>query len=88
LSPVAAIFFYTRNELRILTMVNVQVDAEDANVSQGRIFWLPEEHELPRGAVTRARGQGIVEEGIYGRPVVVVSRPAEDSHIVHFQLVS
>ncbi|CAE7192365.1 hypothetical protein P3342_009177 [Pyrenophora teres f. teres] len=69
-------------------MSNIQVDAQDADVFQGRIFWLPEEHQLPRGAVRRAHGKGVVEEGIYGRPVVVVSRPAEDSHVVHFQLIS
>ncbi|RMZ69480.1 hypothetical protein GMOD_00006296 [Pyrenophora seminiperda CCB06] len=69
-------------------MSNIQVDIEDADVPQGQIFWLPEEQELPKGAVTRTHGKGIVEEGIYGRPVVVVSRPAGDSHSVHVQLIS
>ncbi|KAF1839146.1 hypothetical protein BDW02DRAFT_487135 [Decorospora gaudefroyi] len=65
----------------------VQVDAKDADAFQGCVFWLPCEEELPSRAVRRAHGKGIVE-GIYGHPVVVVSRPAEESHIVHFQLIS
>lgn len=69
------------------TMPNNQVTAKDVDVVQGRIFWLPAEGDLPRQAVKRARGAGVVE-GIYGHPVVVVSRPAEDSHIAHFQVVS
>ncbi|XP_014557003.1 hypothetical protein COCVIDRAFT_98292 [Bipolaris victoriae FI3] len=68
-------------------MPNNQVTAKDVDVVQGRIFWLPAEGDLPRQAVKRARGAGVVE-GIYGHPVVVVSRPAEDSHIAHFQVIS
>jgi hypothetical protein len=60
----------------------------DADVVPGRILWLPSQEELPERAVRRAHGKGAVEDGIYHHPVVVVSRPAEESHVVHFQLVS
>jgi hypothetical protein len=66
----------------------VQIGADGANVVQGHVFWLPAEEELPPRAVRRAHGKGAVEEGIYGHPVVAVSRPAEESHTVHIQLVS
>lgn len=64
-----------------------QTAVEDADVVQGRIFWLPAEKDLPGRAVERVNGKGAVE-GIYGHPVVIVSRPAEDSHTAHFQIVS
>lgn len=69
------------------TMPNSQLAAEDADVVQGRIFWLPAEEDLPKGAVERVHGKGVVES-IYGHPVVIVSRPVEDSHTAHFQIVS
>jgi hypothetical protein len=62
-----------------------QVEGDD--VVQGRIFWLPPKAELPEKAVRRAHGKGVVEEGIYNHPVVVVSRPDGDRSIVHFHLV-
>ncbi|EUC50070.1 hypothetical protein COCMIDRAFT_82845 [Bipolaris oryzae ATCC 44560] len=68
-------------------MPNNQVTVKDVDVVQGKIFWLPVEEDLPRQAVKRAHSTGVVE-GIYGHPVVVVSRPAEDSHIAHFQVIS
>lgn len=67
-------------------MPNNQVTVKDVDVVQGRIFWLPAEEDLPRQAVKRAHGAGIFE-GIYGHPVVIVSRPTEDNHIAHFQIV-
>ena len=63
-----------------------RVDSGD--VVQGRIFWLPSKEELPDRAVKRAHGKGAVEEGIYQHPVVIISRPAEEGHVVHFHLVS
>jgi hypothetical protein len=69
------------------TMLDTQVPAEDADVVQGGIFWLPAEEELPRRAVKRVHEKGVVE-GIYGHPVVVVSRPARNSRIAHIQIVS
>jgi hypothetical protein len=59
-----------------------------SEVAQGRIFWLPSKEELPERAIRRAHGKGAVDEGIYNHPVVVVSRPEQDSDIVHFQVVS
>jgi hypothetical protein len=64
-----------------------QIGAEDTDAVQGRVFWLPVEEELPRRAIRRAHGKGVVE-GIYGHPVVVISRPADQSQIVHFHVVS
>lgn len=63
-----------------------QSAAEDADVVQGRIFWLPVEEDLPKGAVERVHSKGFVE-GVYGHPVVIVSRPAVDSHTADFQIV-
>lgn len=60
----------------------------DKDVVQGCILWLPSRSELPAKAVRRAHGKGAVEEGIYNHPIVVVSRPAESCHSVHFHLVS
>ncbi|EMD60143.1 hypothetical protein COCSADRAFT_100470 [Bipolaris sorokiniana ND90Pr] len=68
-------------------MPNNQVTVKDVDVVQGRIFWLPAEEDLPRQAVKRAHGAGIFE-GIYGHPVVIVSRPTEDNHIAHFQIIT
>jgi hypothetical protein len=62
-----------------------QIEGDD--VVQGRIFWLPPKAELPEKAVRRAHGKGVIEEGIYNHPVVVVSRPDDDRSIVHFHLV-
>lgn len=69
------------------TMPNHQSAAEDDHVVQGRIFWLPAAEDLPKRAVQRVHGKGVVE-GVYGHPVVIVSRPAEDNSIAHFQIVS
>ena len=69
------------------TIPSRQSAAEDADVVQGRIFWLPAEKDLPKGAVERVHGKGVVED-VYGHAVVIVSRPAEDSHEAHFQIVS
>ena len=69
------------------TMPNHQSAAEDVDVVQGRIFWLPAEEDLPKRAVERVNGRGVVES-IYRHPVVIVSRPAEDSQTAHFQIVS
>jgi hypothetical protein len=66
----------------------MEATINDARFSQGRIFWLPPKIDLPERAVRRAHGKGAIEDGIYDHPVVVVSRPAEESHIVHFHLVS
>ncbi|KAF1960267.1 hypothetical protein CC80DRAFT_438915, partial [Byssothecium circinans] len=43
---------------------------------------------LPHRAVLRAHGKGAVEEGIYDHPVVVISRPAADSQIIHFHIIT
>jgi hypothetical protein len=59
----------------------------DDEVVQGQIFWLPPREELPEKAVRKAHGKGMVEEGIYNHPVVVISRPANDKDMVHFHLV-
>jgi hypothetical protein len=83
-----AIIYTSLPESRSPPMITKdQVGADDTNVIQGRMFWLPFEEELPRRAVRRAHGKGVVE-GIHGHPVVVISRPADQSHIVHFHVVS
>ncbi|RAR11658.1 hypothetical protein DDE82_000605 [Stemphylium lycopersici] len=69
------------------TILRDQIGAEDDDVAQGRVFWLPAEEELPSQAVKRACGKGAVED-VYGRPVVVISRPADDRRTAHFQLIS
>jgi hypothetical protein len=51
-------------------------------------FWLPPMEELPPRAVRRAHGKGAIEEGIYNHPVLVVSRPLDENHVVHFHIVS
>ncbi|KAH7401639.1 hypothetical protein BKA66DRAFT_405510, partial [Pyrenochaeta sp. MPI-SDFR-AT-0127] len=51
-------------------------------------FRLPSKEELPERAVRRAHGKGAVEEGIYNHPVVVISKPVEESHLVHFHLIT
>ncbi|KAF2709374.1 hypothetical protein K504DRAFT_378980 [Pleomassaria siparia CBS 279.74] len=61
---------------------------EDKDAVQGNIFWLPPKAELPEKAVRRAHGKGIVEEGIYNHPIVVVSRPDDERNIVHFHLIT
>jgi hypothetical protein len=61
---------------------------EEVDVVQGRVFWLPPMEELPSRAVRRAHGKGAIEEGIYNHPVLVVSRPSDESHVIHFHIVS
>ena len=61
---------------------------ESSDFVQGRIFWLSSKDELPERAVKRAHGKGAIEEGIYSHPVVVLARPADETHLVHFHLVS
>jgi hypothetical protein len=83
----------TRTHARIPASRTVSTQKElrrvdEADVVIGRIFWLPPQEELPPRAVRRAHGKGSVEEGIYNHPVVVVSRPAEEPQVVHFQIVS
>lgn len=80
-----------RSSARILRRASTQKDqkaVEEVDVVQGRILWLPPKEELPDRAVRRAHGKGAVEEGIYNHPIVVISRPADDRHTVHFHLVS
>jgi hypothetical protein len=48
-------------------------------------LWLPAKEGLPKHAVRRAHGKGAVEEGIFNHPIVVVSRPKDQSDIIHFQ---
>ncbi|KAF1940182.1 hypothetical protein EJ02DRAFT_350543 [Clathrospora elynae] len=55
---------------------------------QGRVLWLPLKEELPHCAVKRAHGKGAVEDGIYGHPVVVISRPVDEKHAIHFHLIT
>ncbi len=61
---------------------------ESSDFVQGRIFWLGSKDELPERAVKRAHGKGAIDEGIYSHPVVVLARPADEAHLVHFHLVS
>lgn len=68
------------------TRTDKRVESEE--VAQGRILWLPMKHELPQKAVRRAHGKGAVEEGIYNHPIVIISRPAEEDHTVHFHLIT
>jgi hypothetical protein len=46
----------------------------ESQVVQGTVLWLP--------------AKGAIEEGIFNHPVVVVSRPEDESHVIHFHLVS
>lgn len=81
-SPVKA--FYTRRS-------SCQPDDRlllDNEVVQGRILWLPPKDQLPPKAVKRAHGKGIVDEGIFNHPVVVISRPVDEVDMVHFHIVS
>lgn len=81
----------TRTNARLPRRASTQKEprrVEDEDVVQGRIFWLPPKEELPSRAVRRAHGKGAVEEGIYNHPVVVVSRPADEEHTIHFHIVS
>lgn len=57
-------------------------------VSPGRIMWLPTRREMYPLVVRPVRGANSVHESIYGRPVLVISRPAEARHVVHFLSVS
>jgi hypothetical protein len=71
-------------------MADAKMDqrAEKHDVVQGHIYWLPSKEELPGRAIRRAHGKGAIEEGIYSHPIVIVSHPAEEGHVVHFHLVS
>jgi hypothetical protein len=60
---------------------------DESYAVQGRVLWLPAKDDLPERAVRRAHGKGAIEEGIFNHPIVVVSRPAEESNIIHFCLV-
>ncbi|PSN68657.1 hypothetical protein BS50DRAFT_490093 [Corynespora cassiicola Philippines] len=60
----------------------------DEAVKQGRIFWLPRECDLPERAVRRAHGKGAVEKGIHNHPVVIISRPSDMDHVVHFHVIT
>ena len=66
----------------------VDRSVDESQVVQGTVLWLPAREDLPERAVRRAHGKGAIEEGIFNHPVVVVSRPEEDSQIIHFHLVS
>lgn len=61
---------------------------DESQVVQGTVLWLPAKEDLPERAVRRAHGKGAIEEGIFNHPVVVVSRPEDDSQTMHFHLVS
>jgi hypothetical protein len=61
---------------------------DETLVTQGTVLWLPAKEDLPERAVRRAHGKGAIEEGIFNHPIVVVSRPRDESHIIHFHLVS
>lgn len=61
---------------------------EDRHITQGAIFFLPAEKDLPRNAVRRAHGKGRIEDKIHDHPVVVISRPASETNIVHFHLIT
>jgi hypothetical protein len=61
---------------------------EEVDIVQGRVFWLPPIEELPPRAVRRAHGKGAIEEGIYNHPVLVLSRPLDENHVIHFHIVS
>lgn len=67
-----------------------EVALEEDDIVPGRILFLPNKVDLPKGAVKRVttKGNGAVEDGVYRHPVVVISRPAKESTTVHFQLVS
>ncbi|KAF1993122.1 hypothetical protein P154DRAFT_389322, partial [Amniculicola lignicola CBS 123094] len=60
----------------------------EREVVQGKILWLPMRDELPEKAVRRAHGKGAVEEGVYNHPVVIISRPEDDTRVVHFHVVT
>jgi len=62
------------------------VTSED--VAQGRILFLPPFHETPGNSVQRVFGKGPVDEGMFDRPVVICSRPADEGGVVHFHIVS
>ncbi|KAH4766330.1 hypothetical protein HBH62_253810 [Parastagonospora nodorum] len=61
---------------------------DETLVTQGTVLWLPAKEDLPKHAVRRAHGKGAVEEGIFNHPIVVVSRPKDQSDIIHFHLVT
>jgi hypothetical protein len=69
-----------------------------ADVQQGRILWLARKPDT----LATLRNQGIVladpvvsathpeitaEDGLYGHPILVVSRPSTDPNVIHFVYV-
>ncbi|KAH7389334.1 hypothetical protein DE146DRAFT_160349 [Phaeosphaeria sp. MPI-PUGE-AT-0046c] len=70
------------------TTTGFQKPFDDSFAVQGRVLWLPAKEDLPERAVRRAHGKGAIEEGIFNHPVVVVSRPAEESNVIHFNLIT
>ncbi|KAF2260082.1 hypothetical protein CC78DRAFT_536602 [Lojkania enalia] len=86
--PNKALSTYTSSQVRRSSNQKEDELLNEKDVIQGRIFWLPPQEELPVKAVRRAHGKGAVDDGIYNHPVVVISRPAEDSSIIHFHLIT
>jgi hypothetical protein len=78
----------TPNMMQRAQTERIERKVDDLDMAQGRIMWLSAAEELPERAVRRAHGKGAVEDGIYNHPVVVVSRPLEEEHVVHFHLAS
>lgn len=70
------------------TTTGFQRHFDDRYAVQGRVLWLPAKEDLPKRAVRRAHGKGAIDEGIYNHPIVVISRPDEESNVIHFHLVS
>lgn len=68
--------------------VRTEKELQYTHIIQGVILFLPAESDLPKNAVRRAHGKGRIEDKIHNHPVVVISRPANESNIVHFHLVS
>ncbi|KAF2642256.1 hypothetical protein P280DRAFT_395488 [Massarina eburnea CBS 473.64] len=71
---------------RFSTQKDLRVEEED--LVPGRVLWLPMKEDLPARAVRRAHGKGAVEEGIYNHPVVVISRPGNESQTIHFHIIT
>jgi hypothetical protein len=64
------------------------MDVDERAVVPGAIFKLPVAHELPAHAIQRAHSHGEIKDELYGHPIVIVSRPSEDSRTAHFLIVS
>lgn len=73
--------FQWKSDLRP-TMPNVRIDPKNAGDDHGHMFRLPAEKEPSKRAARWVHGKGIVE-GPNRYPVIVVSRPAEESHMVY-----